>query len=483
MPRSARCKYTGGQCLQGEFVSLLEVPSAGTTFSAAALSHERLGGLWARLVLLLCLCVVAPLTWAAPAVLSIVSELSPVQAGQSFYLQVTYDSAMDTTVNPVFSFPTAGEDPGSFLMLKSGAWVSATTFQQIYEADFVTVNTSRVDVAVDGAKDTLGDAQLPGFQADVFDITPFVVFIPAPHVMDMKGDIDGGVPVQPAGSGHVLTDADVGKTVTFVIRYDIASDYGGCPNGVPLNYLCPNIVFTNAGGMPLSLTNLAMTWTNRNRIIMTWTVADGDEQYDSINVMIAGGVGRKDDPSNKNTDFELAGVFSIDTKNPSALAVAPSTAVLRSDLPALRGAVGGNSKNGNSNSLRAGELFTLTVTFSEPMDTTSTPVLSFPNQPGLAALLTPAGGSWTDSTHYVQNYTAGAGNLVLPAVDVQVTGARDANGNLQNVGLLAGVFAVALGAAGLLAVPTLSPWGIVLLCAVLAALGGAAPLRGRRRAG
>lgn len=421
--------------------------------------------------------VAAPLASAAPAVVSIVSELSPVQVGQSFYLSVTYDSPMDTSVNPVFSFPTPGEEPGSFLMLKNAEWVSPTTFHQIYEADYVTVNTSTVDVAVDGAQDTQSVAQVPGFQANVFDITPYVIVIPPTHVTDMTGSvIPGDVAVSPAGGAHVITDADVGKTVEFILRFDIPTDTAGCGFNLQ-NTLCPNLVFTNSAGTPLTLTNPTSQWQTRSRYKVTWTIADGNEQLDSINVLVPGGIGRKDDSNNKNAAFEIVGVFSIDTKNPSVSAVVPSASVLRSAQQSTQRAGG--------NTLRAGEIFTLTITFSEPMDTTSTPVLSFPNQPGLAALLAPTGGSWTDSTHYVQSFTAGAGTVVLPAVDVQVTGARDANGNLQNLALLPGVFAVELGSVGPVAVPALSPWGLGLLCAALAGVGGLGrrrPVRGQRRA-
>jgi hypothetical protein len=425
--------------------------------------------LWRWLLLLLAmvwLCgTAAPSAQAAPAVVSIVSELSPVQVGQSFYLRVTYDSPMDTTVNPVFSFPTPGEDPGSFLMLKSASWRNATTFEQIYEADYVTVNTSTVDVAVNGAQDTLGVPQQPGFQANVFDITPYVIVIPPPSVIDMRGVLmPEDVFVTPAGGGRIITDADVGKTVEFIIRYDIPTDYAGCGgSAIVHDGLCLNLVFTNSAGTPLTLTNPKSEWQSRSRYKVSWTIADGNEDLSSINVRVAGGVGRRDDTNIKNTDTDLVGVFSIDTKNPSVSAVTPSPAVLRSS-PAQR--------NGGGSFQRAGELFTITITFSEPMDTTSTPLVSFPNHPAVAAVLTPTSGSWTDSTHYAQTFVACAGSVNAPAVDVLVTGARDAHGNLQIPLLLAGVFAVALGVAAAAAVPALSTWGLVLLCAALAGMGG-----------
>ncbi len=427
----------------------------------------------ARLLLSWCLCLAALFAQAAPVVLTIVPSHSPVSGGDAFHLTVTYDTAMDSTVNPVISFPTVGEDPGAFLVPTTSTWLDATTFRQNYDTVAMILNMSPLDVAANGAQDTLGEVQSPGFQANVFEIT----YIPPTHVIDMKGAIDGGTPVHPAGTGHVLTDADIGKTVEFIIRYDIPTDYGGCPNGVVQNFLCTNLVFTNTGGTPLSLTNVTSEWVTRNRYRVTWTIADGDEQFGSINVMVAGGVGRKDDSNNKNTDFEFAGVFSIDTKNPTVGSVVPSAASISSGVP-------------------ASGVFTLTVAFSEPMDMSSTPTLSFPNQ-SLGALLTPTTGSWIDSMHYAQNFavatvanTASAmqakamqakAAVVFPAVDVMVAGARDANGNLQSAGVVAGVFAVNFaGAAAAAAIPTLSTWGLMLLGTLLLGLTAISQSAGRR---
>lgn len=126
----------------------------------------------------------------------------------------------------------------------------------------------------------------------------------------------------------------------------------------------------------------------------------------------------------------------------------------------------------------------------------STPTLSFPNQ-SLGALLTPTTGSWIDSTHYAQNFaiatvanTASAmqakamqakAAVVFPAVDVMVAGARDANGNLQSAGVVAGVFAVNFaGAAAAAAIPTLSTWGLMLLGTLLLGLTAISQSAGRR---
>jgi len=406
----------------------------------------RLRAGMARLLVCLSLCLVAQGACADPAVLSIVADHSPVTAGQAFSLTVTYDTAMDTAVNPVFSFPTTDENAAPFLTATTASWLDASTFRQSYQAQHVSLDTSTVDVAVNGAKDTLGTAQLAGFLADVFDVT---LWVPAPHVIDMKGWLEPeDVSISPAG-GRYITAADVGKTVEFIIRYDIPTDNNGCFGVV--NFLCPNITFTNTGGTPLSLTNVVAQWQTRTRYKVIWTIADGDEQFDSINVIIAGGVGRRDDTNTKNTDFQLNGVFSIDTSHPTVSSVTSSTAAITGTTPASR-------------------LVTLTVAYSKAMDTTSTPTLSFPNL-SLGTALTSTTGAWSDATHYAQTFQVSGSGVSFANVDVKVSGARSARGNLQRDNTIAGVFSISLAAIqaeSLRGIPTLSEWGMALLALLLA---------------
>lgn len=379
----------------------------------------------ARVVLSVGLCLAAPWAFAAaPVVLSVAADLSPVAGGDALTLTVTYDTAMDTTIIPVVSFPTAGEDASGYLTATTSVWLNNTTFTQSYTAHSTPPNLTNVDVAVNGAKDTLGVAQQAGFQANVFEF----LYIPPPSVMDMKGQVQGENDlVGPVGVGRTITAADVGKTVDFYVRYNIATDYGGCGANVVYNSLCTNITFTNTGGTPLSLTNVVFVWENRNRFKVTWTVADGDEQFDSINVVIAGGVGRKDDVNNKNTDVQLNGVFSIDTKHPTVTGITTGSTAVTSTSPA----------NG---------LVTLNVAFSHAMDTTSTPAFSFPNQ-AIGSALTPTTGAWTDSTHYAQTFRVSGTGVSFASVDVKVSGARKAtSGNLQREGTTTGVFSINLPA-------------------------------------
>jgi hypothetical protein len=78
-----------------------------------------------------------------------------------------------------------------------------------------------------------------------------------------------------------------------------------------------------------------------------------------------------------------------------------------------------------------GGTFDVTVTFSEAMDTSATPIISF--IPDMASTLTSPSGSWSvGNTVYTVSYTIVDADVETDAVDVSVSGAQDLVGNLQD---------------------------------------------------
>ena len=77
----------------------------------------------------------------------------------------------------------------------------------------------------------------------------------------------------------------------------------------------------------------------------------------------------------------------------------------------------------------AGDTFTVTVTFSEDMDQTVDPTLTF--NPAVASTLTGGAGSWTSATTYEATYTVADGNVDHDGVTIDVEGAKDVSGNAQ----------------------------------------------------
>ncbi|MCY2987973.1 MAG: Ig-like domain-containing protein, partial [Planctomycetota bacterium] len=73
--------------------------------------------------------------------------------------------------------------------------------------------------------------------------------------------------------------------------------------------------------------------------------------------------------------------------------------------------------------------FTVTVVFSEPMAATPAPTLTF--SPAVGSTLSFANGTWTDTRHYTATYNVALGNVDVDAVQIAVTGAKDAAGSGQ----------------------------------------------------
>ncbi|MGE5194329.1 MAG: hypothetical protein ACM3U2_17705, partial [Deltaproteobacteria bacterium] len=102
----------------------------------------------------------------------------------------------------------------------------------------------------------------------------------------------------------------------------------------------------------------------------------------------------------------------IDTTAPDVLSVAPGpTLVADADVG-------------------PGE-FTVAVGFSEAMDVSVNPTLTF--TPDVSTTLVAAGGTWTDATHFVATYDVADAGVTVPSVAIGVSGAKDPAGNLQAV--------------------------------------------------
>ena len=75
-----------------------------------------------------------------------------------------------------------------------------------------------------------------------------------------------------------------------------------------------------------------------------------------------------------------------------------------------------------------GATVTATITFSEAMDPSSTPVIA--NNAG-STLTNPTNGHWVDATHYAVDYTVADANVTLADVTFDVSGSKDVAGNTQ----------------------------------------------------
>ena len=94
----------------------------------------------------------------------------PIVGSGTFSITATYEQPMNTSVNPVISFPTGGENPVAIGMLvpASGSWTNATTFVQYYDVVDLNQTLSRVDVQVSGGLDLSGNIPANRVETDLF---------------------------------------------------------------------------------------------------------------------------------------------------------------------------------------------------------------------------------------------------------------------------------------------------------------------------
>ncbi|WP_439342863.1 Ig-like domain-containing protein [Vacuolonema iberomarrocanum] len=146
------------------------------------------------------------------------------------------------------------------------------------------------------------------------------------------------------------------------------------------------------------------------------TLADGDYTLTAMATDVAGNV------SLVSAGFD----FTIDATAPMVTGIVPSVETIQDANVGSDG-------------------FTLTVSFSEAMDTTVDPTLSFPtSEEDPSRVLTFNSGTWTDATTYVASYDVTDANENIPNIDVQVADAQDIAGNVISSPVQADRFSIGL---------------------------------------
>ncbi|MEO1144895.1 MAG: Ig-like domain-containing protein [Cyanobacteria bacterium J06638_22] len=176
----------------------------------------------------------------APTVTEIVPSVETIQdanvGSDGLTLTVSFSEAMDTTVDPILSFPTSEEDPSRVLTFTSGTWTDATTYVASYDVTDANENIPNIDVQVVDAQDIAGNVVSSPVQADRFSIglissvefsdTRYTVSedVGTSDVVTLtrSGDLSGITTVQvnldggtATGNGADYIDTDFPLTVTF----------------------------------------------------------------------------------------------------------------------------------------------------------------------------------------------------------------------------------------------------------------------------
>ena len=336
------------------------------------------------------------LIFAQPTVNSVTPNLSVIlqsDAGSAtFTLTIIYDQAMDNTVNPTVSFPTAGENPAATLTEVPGTWSTTTFTDDTYTATFDVTDADEeildIDIQISGAQNLGGQTQTTATFTDVFSIDML-----QPSVVSVTPNLS------------TIVDANVGAAA-----FSIAILFSE-----PLNTgVAPTIAFNTVGEDPVAagvLSNPAGMWSNANQTYtVTYDVTDNAADMFNIDVDVNGA--QDVAGNNQAANYDADNNFSIKLSNPT---VTLATTNLTTIIDANAGA----------------GTFTISLTFSETMDGVTNPVISFPNAGGQTTLTTNSN-TWNATNDvFSLAYTVTDNNENIPNIDIRAINARDSYGNLM----------------------------------------------------
>jgi cyclophilin family peptidyl-prolyl cis-trans isomerase len=237
-------------------------------------------------------------------------------------------------------------------------------------------------------------------------------------------------PLTPAVSSvttnvSTISQADVGSgKFTVTVTYNEAMDESSTPS----------ITFSPDASSTLDLASGG--WTSSTQYVATYDVTGASVTQSGIDINVANATSTG---GTTQTAYSGSNNFSIDTLDPAVTSLTPNLTTLTSS----------NVGNGT---------FTLTVVYSEAMDTGSSapqPAISFPTageNPVSGGTLTFSSGSWTNTTTYVATYNVADEGVTMSNIEVEVQSAVDASAAHTQVPFTqSSVFSVAMAATGSLA--------------------------------
>lgn len=298
---------------------------------------------------------------------------------ETFSLTVEYDAAMNTAVNPTISFPTIDENPSTTLTFSSGAWSDSTHYVAKYNVADTNVRLLNIDVKVSG-----GEADNATVPADFTANNTFGIDTQNPTVVSVTPSV------------ATITEAQVGANkFVLTVVFSEAMNTG----------LNPIISFP-VENPATTLTFASGFWKNNTTYEATHDVADANANLASVDVRVTGA---KDAEGNIQVQGDIANNFSIDTGVPTVANLTVKRRIVADNLVGKR-------------------TFVIDVQFSEAIDQTVKPLVTFPvEKPG--ATLRHQSGAWRNSTTYRDIFNVRDIDVLLDKIDIRVTGAKDAHGS------------------------------------------------------
>lgn len=315
-------------------------------------------------------------------------------AGQ-FLLTMTYDEAMDTAGVPMVSFPV--EDPLAMTLSANAGlstWLNTLQYQFVFDVADSNEVLADIDVRITLGTDVNGNVQVVEDSMDMFSI-------------EMENPIVDSLAI----SHLALTGQDTGEAAfSIYAKFSEPLDTSSMP--------MVSFPVENATAKTLSLNSDSTMWISTTEFLAVYDVADSSEQLPDVDVRISG---IPDVHGNQVVVFDVADTFDILMHKPLVVSVTPSPILI------------GEPNVGTGT-------FTLTIEYNEPMDTNLAPVISFPVENPTANTLTLGASGWLSDTVFVAGYDVADGDETLPDIDVEVSSAQSAIGNVQLTHVVADLF-------------------------------------------
>ena len=313
------------------------------------------------------------------------SFISDANAMGQLEINVSFSEVMNTEVNPIFELIGSNSLGNSLLVDDiNSTWQDSLNYQAVYFVFDANEEIDNINLSIQDAQDSLGNAQMLFAQADVLTIDT-----KQPDVLNFEVN------------NPILSESNVGsEAVQFTISYS-----------EPMNTdSIPEVIFTGANPLvnSLSLNSEASFWENDSIYIQIYDLVDADEELPAIDILPATAY---DQAGNLLTPNIQVSVLGIDTRKPELDEISISEGVLYDDL------VGSNA-------------FFINLVFDEMMDFDNLPIIEFPVEDPTASI------SWNQNTSnwlspfvYRAIFNLSDENVEIDSIDVAVSGLKDSAGN------------------------------------------------------
>jgi len=318
-----------------------------------------------------------------PVVASVTPNLTTIAdanvGNETFTLTiVATETNLNTAIKPTITF--AQLLTGTLTYDEPNSSWAGNTFTATYDVADGNEDIADIDVIVNGITDLAGNVM----DEDATNTDEFSIDNLNPTAVITTSD-------------PLITEADNGGTYTITVTFDEAMNAG----------VNPTLTFA---AKPATLTNLGNTgWSVGNTVFtFTYDIGDSNEEVEDLDFNVTLG---QDVAGNVMTQSDATDILDVDQRQPLLTSVTPNIATI-------------------SDSDVGDATFTLTLDFDEAMHNGVAPSIAFNTD--LSASLTLDGTSgWSDFDTYIAVYDVADAGVDVADIDVTVTLAQDAVGNVM----------------------------------------------------